>query len=230
VVTTIGFDADDTLWHNERYYRAAEAEFADLLSPYGDCARLEDRMNDRHRANMWLYGFGAKSFTLSLIETAIEVSNGAVPARVLHKIVQTGREMLAHPVELLPYARDTVEALSAQYRIVLITKGDLFHQERKIAASLLGEHFDAIEIVSDKTADTYARIFSTHGDGAASAAMVGNSLKSDIIPAIEAGSWGVYVPHDQTWALECAEPPLAAPRYREIANLGELPDLISLIR
>jgi putative hydrolase of the HAD superfamily len=230
VVTTIGFDADDTLWHNERYYRAAEAEFAALLSRYVDCERLEVWTNDCQRTNLNLYGFGAKSFTLSLIETAIEVTNGAVPASVLRKIVKTGQELLDHPVEMLPHARETVEALSAHYRIVLITKGDLFHQERKIAASMLSDHFDAVEIVSSKTAETYARIFAEHGDGAASALMVGNSLKSDIIPAIEAGSWGVYVPHAQTWTLEHAEPPKAASRYREITHLGELSSLISDIR
>lgn len=229
MVTTIGLDADDTLWQNERYYRAAEAEFAELLADYADRVDLENLLNAHHRQNIQLYGVGAKSFTLTLIETAIEVSGGAAPANLLRQIVKIGQEILTHPIELLPHAREVVEELSAQYRVVLITKGDLLHQERKIAASLLGDHFDAIEIVSEKKSRTYEQIFARHGGGARASVMVGNSLKSDIIPAIEAGAWGVHVPHDQTWALEFAEPPDAAPRYRKIAHLGELPDLLAQI-
>lgn len=230
MLTAIGLDADDTLWQNERYYRAAEEEFAALLADFADAGALEEGVNARHRANMRLYGFGAKSFTLTLIETAIEVSDGAAPASALRRIVEIGRELLCHPIELLPHAREVVEGLSADgYRIILITKGDLFHQERKIAASLLDSHFDAVEIVSDKRPETYAGIFAKHGVGAATAMMVGNSLKSDVIPALEAGAWGVYVPHDQTWALEHAEPPDASPRYRKLAHLGELPALVAQI-
>ena len=226
MLKTIGFDADDTLWQNERYFRAAEAEFAALLADYADVARLEHALNDRQRLNTPLYGFGAKSFTLSMIETAIEVSGEAIPASALQKILATGREMLAHPVELLPHAREAVEALAGRYRIILITKGDLFHQERKIAASMLGDLFDRVEIVSDKKAETYARIFSEFGDDPAAAMMVGNSMKSDVAPAIEAGCWGVYIPHEHTWALERAEAPADAPRFRELASIGQLPGLV----
>lgn len=226
MLTTIGFDADDTLWQNERYYRAAEAEFASLLANYADVARLERALNERQRLNTPLFGFGAKSFTLSMIETAIELSGGGIPASALQKIIATGRDMLAHPVELLPHAREAVESLAARYRVVLITKGDLLHQERKIAASLMGGLFERIEIVSDKKAETYARIFSETGDGPGAAMMVGNSMKSDVIPAIEAGAFGVYIPHEHTWALERAEPPGDASRYRELASIGDLPSLV----
>ncbi|HBK91174.1 MAG TPA: HAD family hydrolase [Parvularcula sp.] len=230
MLSVIGLDADDTLWQNERYYRAAEAEFAALLADFADPPALQERVDACHRTNMGIYGVGAKSFTLTLIEAAIDVSDGVVSADVLRKIVEVGRELLAHPIELLPHAREVVETLSAEgYRIVLITKGDLFHQERKIAASLLDNHFDAVEIVSEKRPETYNGIFARHGAGAASAMMVGNSLKSDIIPAITAGAWGVYVPHEQTWALEHAEPPESAPRYRKLAHLGELPALAARI-
>ena len=144
-------------------------------------------------------------------------------------ILAAGREMLAHPIEPLPHARETLERLAGRYRLVLITKGDLFDQERKLAQSGLGELFDAVEIVSDKRAVTYARIFARHGDGPEQSMMVGNSLKSDVVPAIEAGCWGIHVPHEMTWALEHEEPPLHASRFRQIVDLGELPDIVETL-
>ena len=164
-----------------------------------------------------------------MIETAIEVTGERVPARVIRQIIEAGQEMLAHPIELLPGAADTVAALAESYTLVLITKGDLLDQERKLAQSGLGELFDAVEIVSEKTPATYTSAFARHGTGAQAAMMVGNSLKSDVIPALDAGAWGVYVPHDLTWGYERAEPPLAEPRFREIADLGGLPDLIGAL-
>ncbi len=225
-LTTIGFDADDTLWQNETFYRMTEERFRDLVAGHVDDQDLSARLLEAETRNLAVYGFGIKGFTLSMIETAIEVTGGTVPASVIGEILMAGRDMLGHPVETLPHARETLEELAGAYQIVLITKGDLFDQERKLAQSGLGELFDAVEIVSDKSATTYTRIFSQHGDGAVRAMMVGNSLRSDVIPAIEAGSWGVYVPHDLTWALEHAEPPQQAPRFRRLADLGALPALI----
>src|SRR5690606_33535694 len=132
------------------------------------------------KRNLGHYGFGIKGFTLSMIETAVEVTEGCVPAGVIGEILAAGREMLRHPVETLPHVHDTLEQLSGDFRLVLITKGDLFDQERKLAQSGLGDFFAAVEIVSDKTKETYARVFERHGDGAARAMMVGNSLKSDV--------------------------------------------------
>src|SRR5690606_16926129 len=129
----------------------------------------------------------------------------------------------------LPHARETLERLAGTYRIILITKGDLFDQERKLAASGLGDLFDAVEIVSEKTAETYRRVFSRHGDGAGRSMMVGNSLRSDVVPAIEAGGWGVHVPHEPSWALEQCEAPERAPRFRRIGHLGELAALLGAI-
>ncbi len=228
-VTTIGFDADDTLWHNERVFRFTQDRFAELLSDHTSRDHLEQRLLATEKRNLSYYGFGAKGFTLSMIETAIEVTNGKVPPSVIGDILAAGRDMLSHPVEPLPHARSTLEALADTHRIVLITKGDLFDQERKLAASGMGELFDAVEIVSDKTTETYRRIFERHGDGPERALMVGNSLKSDVVPAIEAGSWGVHVHHELTWELEHAEAPVQAPRFREIEHLGDLPVLISEI-
>ena len=228
-LTTIGFDADDTLWQNEQFFRMTEKRFADLLAGHGDHAHIAAKLLAAEKRNLAVYGFGIKGFTLSMIETALEVTGGEVPASVIGEILAFGREMLSHPIEPLPHARATVETLAGAYRLVLITKGDLFDQERKLAQSGMGELFDAVEIVSDKSAATYARIFARHGDGPQRSLMVGNSLKSDVVPAIDAGAWGVYVPHELTWAVEHAEAPLAAPRFREIADLGELPSLIESI-
>lgn len=227
-LTTIGFDADDTLWQNEQFFRLTEKHFATLLADHGDAEHISARLLEAEKRNLAVYGFGIKGFTLSMIETAIEVTEGRVPGSTIAEILAAGRDMLGHPVEALPHARETVEKLAGAYHLVLITKGDLFDQERKLAASGLGDLFDAVEIVSDKSAVTYARIFGRHGSPQTSM-MVGNSLKSDVVPAIEAGSWGVYVPHELTWVLEHAEPPVEAPRFRQLVDLGELPALIESI-
>lgn len=227
-LTTIGFDADDTLWQNEQFFRTTEKRFAALLADHGEAEHISARLLEAEKRNLAVYGFGIKGFTLSMIETAIEVTEGRVPASTIAEILAAGRDMLGHPVEALPHARETVEKLAGAFHLVLITKGDLFDQERKLEASGLGDLFDAVEIVSDKSAATYARIFGRHGSPQDSM-MVGNSLKSDVVPAIEAGSWGVYIPHELTWVLEHVEPPVSAPRFRQIVDLGELPALIESI-
>ena len=226
-LSTIGFDADDTLWQNEHYYRLTEERFTALLADHAAPEHLSSRLLEAEKRNLGHYGFGIKGFTLSMIETAIEVTEGRVPAAVIAEILGAGRELLSHPIEVLPQARETLEGLAGSYRIVLITKGDLFDQERKLAQSGLGELFDAVEIVSDKTAATYERIFAQHGDGPEKSMMVGNSLKSDVLPAIAAGGWGVFVPHELTWAAEQAAPPADKTRFRQVAHLGELPTVIA---
>lgn len=228
-LTAIGFDADDTLWQNEHFYRLTEERFAALLADFAEPDHLSRTLLAAERRNLGHYGFGIKGFTLSMIETAIEVTEGRVPAGVIGAILDAGREMLAHPVETLPHVPETLERLAGTHPIVLITKGDLFDQERKLAQSGLGDHFDAVEIVSDKTAATYARVFARYEGGAGRAMMVGNSLKSDVVPAIAAGSWGVHVPHALTWALEHAEAPVTAPRFRHLAHIGELVALVERI-
>ena len=224
-ITTIGFDADDTLWQNETFFRLTQQRFAQLLAD-SDPAHLMERLEAAERRNLGHYGFGIKGFMLSMIETAIEVTQGRVAAPVIAEILATGREMLRHPVDLLPHAREVVTTLSAEHRVVLITKGDLMDQERKLAQSGLGDLFHGVEIVSDKTPSTYQTAFARHGAGPLHAAMVGNSLKSDVLPAITAGAWGIHVPHDITWSYEWAEPPQAGARFRAISDLGALPALI----
>ncbi len=224
-ITTIGFDADDTLWQNESVFRLTQEQIFSMLADHADPDTIGQKLLAAERRNLGLYGFGVKGFTLSMIETAIEVTSGKVPAATIKEILEAGRAMLSHPVETLAGVHDTLEALAPDYSLVLITKGDLFDQERKLAQSGLGDFFDAVEIVSNKTPDIYQRAFAAGGP--AKAMMVGNSLKSDVIPAIEAGAWGVHVPHGLTWAIEHAEPPVDAPRFRQIETLDRLPDLIS---
>jgi putative hydrolase of the HAD superfamily len=225
-ITTIGFDADDTLWQNERFFRLTEERFAALLADYAEPAHLSERLLETEKQALSIYGFGTKGFVLSMVETAISVTEGRVPAPVIAEILAAGRELMVYPIETLPHVEETLAALAGNYRLVMITKGDLFDQERKLAQSGLGDMFDAIEIVSDKSPETYARIFSRHGTGPDEAMMVGNSLRSDIVPAIDAGAWGIYVPHDLTWAYERVEAPEQAPRFRQIENVGELVGLL----
>jgi putative hydrolase of the HAD superfamily len=228
-ITTLGFDADDTLWHHEQYYQLTQARFAALLAEYAAPEKISESLLAAERRNLAFYGYGVKGFTLSMIETALEVTDGRAGAPIVSAILAAGREMLRHPIETLPQVRETLTALAGDYRLLLITKGDLFDQERKLAESGLGELFSAVEIVSEKDSDTYRRLFDRHGDGADRAMMIGNSLKSDVLPAIEAGSWGVHVPHEVNWILDHAEPPAEGGRFRRLAHLGELPALLAEI-
>ncbi|WP_299286431.1 HAD family hydrolase [uncultured Tateyamaria sp.] len=227
-LTCIGFDADDTLWHNERFFKLTQDRFADLLAPHVDVPDLDTKLMEAERRNIGHYGFGIKGFVLSMIETALEVTDNQVPGSVIAELIAAGQDMLHHPIDLLPHARDAVEAAKAHAPVLLITKGDLLHQERKLAQSGLGELFDGVEIVSDKQVQVYTRIFAPFG-GADRAMMIGNSMKSDVVPMIKAGGHGVYVPHDLEWGLEAADAPVDHPKYNEIADLGALPDMLATL-
>ena len=222
-ITTVGLDADDTLWHNETLFRLTQARFFDLLSDVADQATLETKLAETEKRNLRLYGYGVKGFTLSMIETAMELTGGEAPPRVIREILAAGRSMLTEPVEPLPGVEDALAALSERYRLVLITKGDLLHQEQKLAASGLGDLFVAVEIVSEKDASTYETVFRRHGTGAGQGAMCGNSLRSDVLPALEAGAWAAYVPYAVTWAHEMADAPEGHPRFAELSSISELP-------
>lgn len=225
-LTTIGFDADDTLWHNERFFRLTQERLANLLSEFVEVENLNDRLLEAEKRNVGHYGFGVKGFVLSMIETAIEITEERVPASVISELMEAGREMLRHPIELLPYARKTIEALADHYRLILITKGDLLDQERKLAQSGLGDLFDWVEIVSNKTPNTYADVFARHGDGASNAMMVGDSMRSDVVPAIQAGAWGVFIPNGSAWELERATAPNDSQKFVELESLKNLPNLV----
>ncbi|CAN5452873.1 HAD family hydrolase [soil metagenome] len=225
-ITTVGLDADDTLWHNETIFRLTHARFVDLLSDRADPDVMEVRLAEVERRNLRLYGYGVKGFTLSMIETAMELCEGEAPSHVIREILAAGREMLSHPVETLAGVDEALASLSERYRLVLITKGDLLDQERKLAASGLGDLFAAVEIVSEKDRGTYDRIFDRHGTGPAEAVMVGNSMKSDVLPALEAGAFAVHIPYHVTWAHELAEAPEDHPRYGALETIADLPGWI----
>ena len=228
-LSAIAFDADDTLWHNERFFRLTHDHFSDLLSDYAGRDHLEERLLEAERRNVGRYGFGIKGFVLSMIETALEVTDNRVPGAVIGEIVAAGREMLTHPIELLPHAEAVLARLKGRYPLLVITKGDLIDQERKIAQSGLGEVFDGVEIVSTKTPAVYAEIFRRRAIPLDAAMMVGNSLKSDVLPVLALGGWGVHVPHELTWALEHDTAPEDSARFRLIDDLGQLPALLDQI-
>ena len=228
-IQTVGLDADDTLWHNERHFQMTQARFAELLADHAAPGDLAQRLLAAEARNLGAYGFGVKGFVLSMIETAIEVTEGRVPAAVIAELLAMGRQMLAEPIELLPGVGPTLDRLAGRYRLVLITKGDLLDQERKLAQSGLGDLFDAVEIVSAKTPPVYAALFARHGPGPEAALMAGNSMASDVVAPIRAGAWGVHVPHGLEWALEAAEAPALDARFRRIDRLDALPDLLDWI-
>jgi len=225
-ITTVGLDADDTLWHNETIFRLTQDRLREMLADFADHDTTSAKLAEVEKRNLRLYGYGVKGFTLSVIETAMELTGGEPPGRLIADILAAGREMLSHPVETLPGVDEALAELAEGYRLVLITKGDLLHQEQKLAASGLGELFAAVEIVSEKDAGTYARTFDRYGTGAAEAVMVGNSMRSDILPALEAGAWGAYIPYHITWAHEVADPPGEHPRFTELASISELPEWV----
>lgn len=225
-ITTIALDADDTLWQNEQYFRLTEQRFSDLLRDYTDAPDLTERLISATARNLQFYGFGAKGFALSMVETALEVTDHRVPGTVIAEILAAARELVNFPIETLPYVDQALEQLQDRYRLILVTKGDLFDQERKLAASGLADYFAAVEVVSDKSEPVYRRIFERHTEGAEHSIMAGNSLKSDILPALNAGAFAAYVPHDLTWSYEHAEEPANEPRYVRIEHLGQLQEAI----
>ncbi|PZQ58901.1 MAG: HAD family hydrolase [Sphingomonas taxi] len=228
-IDLICLDADDTLWHNMRFFDAAERAFADLVAPFAEDGAARGRMQAIEMRNLRHYGYGAKSFTLSMIETALELAGDELPADAVRRILAIGRELLAHPVELLDGIGDTMERLAGMARLVLVTKGDLLHQELKLAASGLGQLFTGVEIVSDKRPDTFVRVFHRYGCAPERAVMAGDSMRSDVLPALEAGAWGAHIPQPLAWVHEAAAAPTDHPRFRQLERLGDLPDWIDAL-
>jgi len=228
-LTTIAFDADDTLWHHEKYFVATKQRFVELLAPLAAPADADKALHDTEIRNVAHYGFGVKSFTLSMIEAAIAVSGGRVTNDILSEIVELGRAMLVHPVDPFPGVPETLAALKSAYRLLVVTRGDLFDQERKLAASGLGGYFDEIEIVSDKTRAVYDRIFTRHGDGAARGMMIGNSMRADVVPAIAAGAWGIHVPSEHVWTLDIDDDPPPGARFRRLPDISAVVPLVDEI-
>lgn len=228
-LTTIGFDADDTLWDHEKYFVATKAQFVDLLAPLAEREIVDKQLHDTEIANVGLYGFGVKSFTLSMIQTATAATAGSVPASTIDAILQLGRDMLVHPVTPYPGVAETLAALKPTHKLLVVTRGDLIDQERKLAASGLLGYFDEIEIVSDKTRLVYDRIFTRHGNGPSRAMMIGNSMRADVTPALDAGAWGVHVPSDYVWSMDLDDDPKDASRFRRLKQISAVVDLIGEI-
>ncbi|OWK33272.1 HAD family hydrolase [Sphingomonas dokdonensis] len=228
-IKLILLDADDTLWHNMRHFEVAEQAFTGLLATFAEAGIARSTLATIEERNLAHYGYGAKSFTLSMIEAALALGGADLPVEAIARILETGRNLLQHPVELLDGVGDTIEALAELGDLVLLTKGDLLHQEMKLAASGLGILFSAVEIVSDKTVETFQRLFARRSVDPAEAIMAGDSLRSDIHPALAAGAWAAFVPQPLAWSHEHAAEPVDQPRYRRLASLGALPALIAEI-
>jgi len=227
----IAFDADDTLWHNERSYRDGRERFRRILSAAGvtlDADALDDRINQTEVANLDIYGYGVSSFALSLIETAIDLTGGRIAGDALGEIIGLAKQMLQEDVELFPDVRDVLTKLAESYPLMLITKGDLLHQTSKVERSGLAACFKFVEVVSHKTAPVYAAILSRHGVDPARFVMVGNSLRSDILPIVEIGGRAVHIPAALSWSHEHADVPTGVrDRVVEGAALGDVPGLIA---
>ena len=230
----IAFDADDTLWHNESIFDLTQERVARLLADWLPAEELGDQLSQMERRNLRLFGYGAKGFTLSMIETALEVTGGNIPGSVVQQILDAGKAMIEHPVELLPGVAETLDRLAAQHPLLLITKGELFHQESKVARSGLADRFTGIEIVSEKDPPTYRRILERYAIDPERFVMVGNSVKSDILPVVAIGGNAIHIPYESQWLLDqvdhggaeaegffVADTMLEVPRIlEEIAALG----------
>jgi putative hydrolase of the HAD superfamily len=234
MIELVALDADETLRHNEPLYTQQRERFRELLARYerpGETETLlDDRLYDVEMRNLQHFGYGVKGFVLSMIETAIELTEGRLESGDVRTIIDWGRQMLAAPIELLDGVQEAVETLAREHPLILVTKGDLLHQETKLASSGIGQLFTGIEIVSDKNARVYARIMTRYGVRPEQFVMVGNSLRSDILPVIEAGAHAVFVPYEISWVHErVALEALADVRYHEIPHIRELPELLKTI-
>lgn len=226
MIEVVALDGDDTLWHSENQFVMTQERFRTLLADHIGAEELDARLMARERENLELFGYGVKGFTLSMIETAIEVTAGAVPVTDIQAIIDGAKEMLQHPVELLDGVAETVAALSRRYRVMVITKGDLFHQESKLARSGLSELFWQIEIVAEKDEPTYRRILERYGIDPATFLMAGNSVKSDVLPVLALGGQAVHIAYELIWELDHAEPDRTHDGFWEIDSIRELPELL----
>lgn len=227
-ITTVAFDGDDTLWHNETHFSVTQRDLRELLLSHAPGAKVDERLFAIEMENLKLYGYGIKSFTLSMLETAIEVTDGRIPASDLKVILGWGKRMLQEPTELLEGVREALREVSRRHVVLLITKGDLFDQEGKLARSGLAELFEGVEILSEKTKDSYAQVLARRGIEPAEFVMVGNSLRSDVLPVVELGATAVHIPYHVTWRHELLEDgDLPGHGWHRLANIGELGGLLA---
>jgi putative hydrolase of the HAD superfamily len=226
MIDVVALDGDDTLWHSENQFVMTQDRFKELLADDADPDELDARLMAHERENLQLFGYGVKGFTLSMIETAIEVTGGAVGTAVILAIIEGAKEMLQHPVELLDGVEETVKALVQDHRVMVVTKGDLFHQESKLARSGLADLFWQIEIVAEKDEATYRRILDRYEIDPAGFVMVGNSVKSDVLPVLALGAKAVHIEYELLWEMEHAEADKTAEGYWEVDSIRDLPALL----
>lgn len=228
-VTVVALDADDTLWHNEDAFVTAHGRLREVLAGHADGADVDRRLQELERRNLELYGYGVKGFTLSMVETALEMATGDLPRADLALLLDLGKEMLRRPVELLPGVEATIPLLAEHFRLVVVTKGDLFAQESRIARSGLAEAFELVEVVSEKDVATYERVMRRLGIPAEELLMVGNSEKSDVAPVLALGGWAAHVPYAVTWEHELMADPVVSDRRADLTRFDELAPLLGLV-
>jgi putative hydrolase of the HAD superfamily len=229
-VRVVGFDGDDTLWHSETRFSVTQAQFHDLLKRYAPDTDVDARLSEMEMKNLGIYGYGIKSFTLSMMETAIDLTEARIPASDLQVILGWGQRMLMEPTELLDQVEQTLKQIAVRYDLLLITKGDIFDQESKLARSGLGDLFRGVEIVSEKNSDSYAGIFKRRGIDPTEFVMVGNSLRSDVVPVVRLGGYAVHIPYSVTWHHEhVREDELPSQGWRRLAAIGELPAVLEVL-
>jgi len=222
-IKVIGFDADDTLWVNETFFRDAELEFARLLSPYETANKIDQELFKKEMDNLELYGYGVKAFVLSMVESAIEISNGSVSNETIQKIMNIGKSMINQPVELLDGVEEVLKAVSKKYRLILATKGDLLDQERKLEKSGLTDYFHHIEVLSDKKEANYSKLLNHLDVNPSEFLMIGNSLKSDILPLVNIKAHAIHVPFHTTWAHEqVTEKETNGKAYKTVSSLRNI--------
>lgn len=227
-IKIIGFDADDTLWVNEPYYRETEMEFIRLISVYGVKEDIAAALFRTEMSNLDLYGYGIKAFMLSLVECSIGITRGAVNSATIAEIISLGKRMLQRPIELLDDVKTVLERLSPRYRLIVATKGDLLDQQRKMTRSSISSYFHHIEVMSDKKEQNYIQLFSHLDIEPCQFLMIGNSLKSDIVPPLSLGAYAIHVPYHTTWAHEEVDTDPGKDRFFRVERLAEILDLVPL--
>jgi len=225
-IKIIAFDADDTLWVNEPYFRKAEEEFYELLKDYMPKDTCHKILFDIEIKNLPIYGYGIKPFALSLIEAALQVSNNKIPIETVSKIIIIAKRMLHMPIELIDDIEATLKELSKKYRLVMATKGDLLDQERKLIKSGLEKYFHHIEVMSDKTPRQYKKLIKHLDINPTEFLMIGNSLKSDILPVIDVGAFAIHIPFHTTWEYEKVTDKVEHSNFKELSEASDLLDLL----
>ena len=226
MIDTVAFDADDTLWHNEHLFQDNQKKLEAIVQRYRPGEDIHEALFAVEMQNLALFGYGIKGFTLSMVEAAIQLTEGRITAPEVHEIVQLGKTMIEAPVDLLDGVAETLDQVTARFRVILITKGDIVDQSSKLERSGLAGHFEQVEIVPRKDAKVYRGIFQRHGIDPARSVMVGNSMPSDVLPMLELGGHGVHVPYALLWAHEAHDRDPVNERFHRIEKLSELPGLL----